>query len=360
MADLFWIIFLFPLVWPFIAKGIFGTRITWTEMTLNIVIVLVLFSGCWFIGKGFKMSDVEILNGHVTGKERLRVSCEHSYQCNCYTTCTGSGSNQTCSQTCSTCYEHLYDVDWRVDMDIGATYIARVDRQGTTEPPRWTAVKIGEPASLGHSFTNYVKAASSSLFHADDELVKKYKDIIPHYPPIYDYYRVNHIISINVPIDGLAKWNYDIAERLKRLGPKKQANVIVVFVNNSDPNYAYGLRAAWQGFKKNDIIIVVGVTQYPKIDWVNVMSWSKNDMLNVMLRDEIMSLKEISRSKFLDVVENITLQYFERRSMEEFQYLKDDIEPPLSAMIFATIIALFGSPLLTYYFQRRDVNIAWR
>src|SRR4051812_22989724 len=57
--------------------------------------------------------DEEVWNGHVTSKEQVRVSCSHSYSCNCRQSCTSSGKGgQSCTTVCDTCYEHSNDYDW--------------------------------------------------------------------------------------------------------------------------------------------------------------------------------------------------------------------------------------------------------
>ncbi len=122
---------LFPIVWPLIAKRIWDNEISWSEMGLNIGIVVLLVTAVWQAGRYGQMADVEIWNGEVTKKQRTLVSCSHSYQCNCRQTCSGSGSNQSCTQICDTCYEHSNDWDWDVSSTAGNFTIDRIDRQGS-------------------------------------------------------------------------------------------------------------------------------------------------------------------------------------------------------------------------------------
>lgn len=353
MNDLFWLIFLVPVLWPLAARVIFKTEITWAEMALNIGIVCVLMSGVWYAGNYSATSDTEIWSGTVKNKAKVRVSCEHSYSCNCTTSTNKDGST---TETCDTCYDHSYDVDWRVKTNIGDFNIRRTDRRGLNTPPRWTQVQVGEPASLEKGYTNYVQAVAESLFNEDKQYAERYAKQIPNYPSVYDYYRIDRVIDVDVGVKDLKQWNADLSGIMRELGPKKQANINIVFVNNPDSKYIYGLRSAWEGFEKNDIVIAVGSTNYPKIDWVQVQSWSKNKLFNVTARDELTDLGTINREQFIATIDHITKEHFVRRPMAEFEYLKDEIEPPMWAMIIAMLIAFVGSPALTWWFHQVDIR----
>jgi len=206
-------------------------------------------------------------------------------------------------------------------------------------------------------YDNYVRAVASSLFNDEQQYAKRYTKQIPKYPEVYDYYRIDRVLDVGVGVQDLKIWNQSLSDVMREIGVKKHANVIIVFVNNPDPKYAYGLRSAWKGYKKNDAVITVGVTEYPKIAWVDVHSWSKNDLFNVTMRDELLAQKELDLAEFMETVKSISLSHFERRPMKDFEYLKDEIEPPLWSMIIAMIIAFIGSPLLTWFFHRNDVDI---
>src|SRR5262249_53258019 len=151
-----------------------------------------------------RTADTEIWDGQVTNKSSERVSCSHSYDCNCYytTECSGTGNNRSCSEVrhCSTCYEHSYDVDWNVYASTGESLsIDRVDRQGLNMPARWGAAYIGEPYSSQHSFTNYILANPNSVLLGQKGDLQKFGKLIPQYPTVYDYYRVQHAINMGVP-----------------------------------------------------------------------------------------------------------------------------------------------------------------
>ena len=134
-----------------------------------------------------------------------------------------------------------------------------------------------------------------------------------------------------------------------------------LFVNTPDRNYINALESAWLGGKKNDIIIAVGVTQWPHIDWVEVSSWTKQELFKVQLRDDLQALGDVDRAQFMALINKHTTETFVRRSMKDFEYLSDEIEPALWVIILATVLGVLASLGLSYWFYREDpFGSAWR
>ncbi|WPJ72092.1 hypothetical protein DEEACLCL_00075 [Salmonella phage CRW-SP2] len=272
--------------------------------------------------------DSEILNGYITGKSRDKVSCSHSYECMCYytTSCSGSGSNRSCTRTrhCSTCYEHSYDVDWDVKTTVGDFSIDRIDRQGVKEPPRWAQVQIGEPAAQPHDYMNYVKGNKDSLFSkSDQQFAEKFKDHIPAYPRIYDYYRVSRVLNMtgmDLPVD---YWNDYLNNTLKTLGAAKQVNIVWVVTSGQPVEYFQGLIYAWDGGKKNDVIVVTDITKDMKINWGKSTSFvdGMNNMELHARNGMNLTGQPMGIAVFQEVSANIAKD-FNRLSMQEMDYLK--------------------------------------
>lgn len=351
------------ILWAAAVHLIFKNKITFKEALLQAGIATVISIMVIFAIYYKDMGDTGIINGQVTGKERVKVSCGHSYRCNCYTTCSSTGKTRTCTQHCSTCYEHSYDVDWRVYTSVGNLEIDRINRQGTKEPPRWTMVQIGEPASNTQSYVNYVKAAPKSLFAMDnlEGDAAKYGALIPKYPRIYDYYRINHVIQVGVTYPQAKELNDLLSMALRTLGPSKQVNINVLFVKTTDTNYRYALERAWLGGKKNDVNVIVGMDANNTFSWVDTMTFGKNagnEMLAVLLRDRIKDL--VSRQQFgnatmlSDVLVNTITSNFHRKAMKDFEYLKEDYSPSDTAIIWFVIIQLLvltGTTIFFYHFE---------
>lgn len=241
------------------------------------------------------------MNGEVTGKKSVKISCSHSYQCNCVKSCSkDSNGRETCYDICQICYDHLYDIDWMVYSNIGNFIIDRLDRQGLKEPPRWSIVKIGDPVSKYHNYDNYIKASPDTLFR-DQGVLDKYKNLIPKYPDkIYDYYRVDRLVEVGTNVKDKKLWNQSISELNKKLGPAKEANLIIVFTTQPH-EYFYALRQAWIGGKKNEI----GLKNNNEPIWDEIMAWSQNKNIEVKLRDEIMAIKIITPETLIPVLKKI-------------------------------------------------------
>lgn len=311
--------------------------------------VLLACIGFW-AGKAQQTLDVEVMNGEVISKRSEHVSCEHSYSCNCRSvqSCSGSGQHRSCSTStvCDTCYEHSYDVDWKVKANIGEVNISRIDRQGIHTPPRWSAVAAGEPFAKEHFHTNYVKAVPDSIFNTAQNIDKsKFVNMIPAYPHnVFDYYRLNRALTVGVNVPDIQQWSNDISTILKQLGPQKQANIIVVFVKTTDPQYEFALRSAWLGAKKNDVVILIGTENYPKLDWVRILSWTDSELFKIQLRDDLQEFDEIDRVSFMSVIAKNISQSFKRKSMKDFQYLENEINPPnwVVAITLSIMILISG------------------
>lgn len=342
---------LFPIIWPFIAKFVvfkeqrtqFQT-VTWPELAISVLLVCGISAGVYYSGIAYQTVDYEVLNGAVTSKARERVSCSHSYTCNCRTDSKGRTS-------CSTCYEHSHDYDWNVETTIGQFTIDRVNRRGDLEPPRWTAVQINEPVSRSSMYTNYIKGAPDSLFNKIEYSKNKWVNLIPEYPiDEYDYWHIDRVLG---QVDNLPAWNEYLHQKLKTLGPKKQVNVIIV-VTPADKTYADAIKYKWLGGKKNDVIVVIGSKDKTNVDWVEVVSWSKKNIFHVELRDAIVEQKTLTPVETIDTIAKHVEKNFHRMEMTEYEYLKNDIEPPVWVIVLAACLAVFGSLGITWFFHKHN------
>lgn len=350
---------LVPLVWPLVARMVWRTRITWGEMGLNMGAGVALVGMVYSLGMMHEMSSTEVLNGEVTGKEKLRVSCEHSYPCNCTTHCSGTGSSRSCYTTCQTCHLHSYDISWRVytnlenfDFDVD-----RLSSQGLEEPPRWTKVEKGQPVAMTHRYTWYVKAAKNTLFNTQGGVVEKFASLLPEYPKrVYDYHYLDRVLAVGVKVPDLKDWNEQLALALRELGPKRQANVVVVLANTADQLYLEALRAKWLGGEKNDVVVVLGTPEYPAIAWAGVITWSDSELFKVKLRDDLASLREARVDEVIPVIKADVLAGFKRKENRDFEYLKKDVKPPVWVLALAGLLGVGSSVGLSVVFHKND----WR
>jgi len=289
---------------------------------------MLLIAICFAVSYGSAVADTEIWNGQIVSKERKHGTYEESYDCNCRTVTTGSGKNQTTSTKCDTCYRTHYTVKWNADSTIGGFTIDSKDSTwrsvyDSPDPDRWLSIKPGDPAAKQHTYTNYVQAVPQSLYAAlPGTTMDRYKAKLPKYPDqVYDFYRCDHFVQYGFAFTDAAQWNQDIALMLRDLGPKKQVNVIVNIAKTADTSYAEALRTFWEGVNKNDVVVVIGSLDGQKIEFVRILSWTKSELFKIELRDALLELGTIDRTKIMPLIQAQIAKNFERRHMAEFEYL---------------------------------------
>jgi hypothetical protein len=328
-------------------------------------IPLMILPGALIVGLAFALShgsatsDTEIWSGAVTSKDRVHGTYEKPYDCRCRpeTSCRGSGKDRSCStsQKCDTCYETRYTVKWSCNTTIGGYTIDSEDSTWRTvyskpDPARYSVINVGDPVSKTSSYTNYVQAVPESLFKPGSESLRaKYAKMTPVYPDkIYDIYKIDRFVQVGFAFTDAPAWNLDISNMLRTLGPKKQANVIVVVAKTADANYMYAIRDAWEGANKNDVVLLIGSEDGQKIAWVDVISWTKREIFKVQLRDEVLALGTIDRTKIMPIVQRQIETNFERRRMREFEYLSNEIDPPtwLLGLIGVVLVVGYGGGAL--------------
>ncbi len=343
------LILLIPILWPIVSKFIWSKEISWAELAINMTVTSIVSIGVYYAGAYSSLSDIATINGQVVSKTKDRVHCRHSYSCHCRPV--SCGKNCTTTQ-CDTCYEHGFDIDWNVHANVGDTSINTVDRQGLIEPPRWTAVTIGEPFTTTQSYQNYIKAAPESLFKRVK--AEKYLGKVPDYPQtVYDYYKMDRFVTVGVTVQNVKEWNEGISNILRKLGPTKQSNIVLV-VTKEPKEFADSLAYKWLGGKKNDIVVVVGVSTYPEIAWVSVLTWSKFSLFEVKLRDLLLDHKVLDVAQTLKDLDETISMYYTRKPMEEFKYLENEFDPPSWVIWLAIGVSILLTGVLTKVFHDND------
>lgn len=336
-----WLLLIFlPIAFMIFMHWRFASKISGPELAISIAIFAVLSSVSWYFMNTAAIFDTQVLNGVVTGKDREIVHCRHSYSCHCRRDSKGN-------QSCDTCYEHPYDVDYTVNTSVGNIDIPSIDPQGLFPSPYWEAAKSGEPAAVEKTYLNYLKASPDSIFYHDPKSVK-----VPGYPRVYDYYKYNRVINVGTTAD-TSKLNDDLNETLKSLGASKQVNIIVVLTNQS-PATADDLRVGWLGGKKNDVIVVLGLDGQT-IAWQKIFSWAENDIFNVELRDGLANLKTYNADSIAQIVAAQIQKNFVRKSMKDYAYLMDDYHPAMWMIILYVILLWSVAGGLMYFMYKEEV-----
>lgn len=332
-----------------------NSRITWKEFLVQEGAVILVIGLGYFIALQNKSADTEIWNGTIVEKHKESQGCCHSYPCNCHESCSGSGKNRSCSTTCDTCYEHSHDVGFYATTSNGETaYSNTCNAPYSWEPSRYKIIKIGEPTAIEHNYQNYIRGNPDTIIKRTG-VADKYKTLIPQYPKVFDYYRAHHFISaINI---GAAEYN-NFDEKLERLnaqlGAQKKVNIIVILTNVADQNYLEALRQEWIGGKKNDIIVVIGAPEFPKVGWSGVLSWTKNEDIKINIRNRLLDLNTFDGNKTLDIVREEVYTGFVHRQWSDYNYLKSTIEPRTWILYLLFIVGVLMSGGLAAYFWYED------
>jgi hypothetical protein len=310
--------------------------------------------------------DYEIYNGVVLSKVRYHGTYEESYDCNCkwvtkYRTDSHGKRTSYTEEVCQTCYRTHYTVKWRAETQLGDYLIDDKDElrksvYASPDPARWLSINKGDPVSRRVPYTNYIQAVPGTLYTTVDEDYKKpFLALLPGYPEqIYDFYRLNRFVSPGFAFKDAKEWNEGISKIAGDLGTKKQVNLIVVIARTSDQRYALALQDHWDGVNKNDVVVVVGSEDGLKIDFVNILSWTKNERFRVQLQDALFDLKNVDREAFLKVIRDKISTSFERRRMVEFEYLAHSIPVPTWLLVTLSVLTVTGYAFTGYLLLSSD------
>lgn len=353
-----------PIVWVLIAGIIFKTEFTWQEGLWQAGATLLFTGFMWLMGTMSMTADQQMIHGAVTQKVRDEGSYMESYSCNCSTRCSGSGKTRSCSTHCQTCWRRVYFVDWffkstigNIQIDYDRSYSQSVWR--SPDPNTYTAGYVGEPCAKWEMFENLIKGSPDSLFNQGEYANGLEKFNAPEYPGIGNIYHANGVIANGVKVDTKV-WNGMIQEYLRTLGPQKQASIKLIFTKERDPRYKLAVEKAWLGGKKNDIVIVIGAPDYPKVAWVDGFTFAKtsgNYLMINKIKDGITKAGDLSNPQAIgSIVRDHVSASFKRKKMEEFEYLRNEIAPGVWGLVLMALLQLAMNIGLTWHFVKNGVN----
>ena len=374
-------IFLISLIVPFLFKLKFKRRVTFLEWGACSLGAMLISFGVFKLGSFGALQDTEVWNGHVTSLQTVKKDCQYPgwydysdsfctnentrevYSHTEYYECGTTKSPQTCSRDVYDT-EYSYDYPWEKKYYVNSTLkqfmIRRVDDRGAKVPPRYTSTQVGDPVSITKSYTNYLKAADMSILNPQNIAVSEQElALVPSYPiGIYDYYKINRFVQVGskIPAAEVAKWNSGISEVAKVVGPVKQANPVIVVTDQ--PQYIrYAIERKWNGGKKNDIIVLIGVDG-DKVEWVDVITFlsnTGNEFMTRQLQTMITEVGTLDRDAILNITQKTIIEKFDRKPMQSVEYLKDEFEPPLWVKITALLCSLILSIIFSIIATRNYI-----
>jgi len=304
------------------------------------------------------MYDTEIWNGHVLRAEYYESWTEERENCT-----TDEDNNTTC-----TTYEVYHPPYWQVITNNNeiisisstnyANYVDWYDNQKLTHLNHSNQISYGDgdmyscsfsgypemlvPSAIPHTYVNYIRAAEPVFLYTG--YASKYSKDLVEYPTVYEDkfgpIYVNRVISPNMYMD--QDWkntlNKLLCDELASSGKKKQLNALV-YVTKRDTNFYKALHELWYGGKKNDVVVLLGAKNFPKLDWVRVMSWTDSKRFKEDLTTRIKNITNLSDPHALantiisQVHKTEANGGYVRKPMAEFHELRNDIHLPVKAYL---------------------------
>ncbi len=346
---------LVPIAIGLLARAFSDGKITLKEFFTMEAACLIILGGLFWFAKYQSMSDIERWNGRISGKPSGSQHCCHCRQvCQTCSSTDAKGNTTTYSCNCREECDHSADYWWSLDVTTGDNVSVRsCEPNHMNVPEAWEMAVIGEAAAVEHTYTNYLKADDGTLFQTAATPAMKARVPGEGVPRVHSYYKAQRIIDqdVNVP----PAWQLYLDELNADLGAMRQIDVTMVFTKNRDPMFGEALQSKWKYGPKNALIIVVGVPDGDKIEWVKVVTISRVELLKVTLRDALIghSVKEVK--VVTDIMRKEIISKFKRTPMAEFEYLAAGATPSDGWLIFLFVFAFFLTAGLAWVMHDNDV-----
>lgn len=383
--DYFWFLSILGVVFFILRLVANPKEVTIFELFAQVLIGFTLTFGV-YSSAVFYFSDVkdsEIWNGYVKKAEYY----EEWTQLVTYTQeeCSGTGDQKVCVTVTKTRHDY-HPPYWilhsstgdevRISKENYKNFVSHFKTEKKVEIFRPDQVSFGDgdkyvtdwhkgvnsviPTATEHDYVNYYKAVKS--INRNDFLLEKYASNLLSYPEVrnstFGKISLDRVLVSNVDLP--QKWKSDLSnnlsEKLVYLGSKKQVNLLV-YVVNSDQNFLNALNEHWIGGKKNDVTLVLGVSEFPKLNWAGVLIFYGNEEIKIKLRDNILSLEDISNPNLIsDIIEQNVLNYYTRVPMDELKGLTYSIRLPFWLVILTFILLLPPFIYVSMYFENNTLR----
>jgi len=202
---------------------------------------------------------------------------------------------------------------------------------------------------------NYLYASKSNIIKSKNikDLETRYKSELKPYPELYEdefgnntIYRVFNpeLISYNVA----NKINKQLSEYASLKGKSKEVNPLVYFTTADSREMVSVIQGHYKDAHKNDAVLVISLDKNKSIKWVDSFGLTKNAEFFVQNRN----IQDMNTS--IDSFLNNIDKHWQRTSMEEYDYLKGDIDTPWWFEVLVALINLVGSFFLYRWFIRNN------
>jgi len=345
-----WFALLIPVITAVILLKFFSHKTAIWEFAIPFLATLITILIIKFGGESAQTSDTEFLSepaSHAIYSEPWdeEVPCTHSYNCNCTKDDKGN-------ESCQTCYEHSYDVDyhpayWSIVSESGneiriteAKYYSLVGRwknkvfedqnrdfhdiDGDWYVTYWPKNEsVLECMVKEHSYENRVQS-SNSVFNYQEvsEEDKKHYGIY-EYPNISFGYNQTNILGMGDSTRRTAERKMEILNA--KLGKVKQVKVFILLFRNKTENAAFIQECYWKGGNKNELVVCIGIDDALNVKWCKAFSFTEVSEIKINVRNYVTDLKQLNCSSVVDFLSTEVERNFKRKHFKDFNYL--EIEP---------------------------------
>ncbi|GAB0174474.1 MAG: hypothetical protein HHAS10_03530 [Candidatus Altimarinota bacterium] len=310
------------------------------------------------------------------------------------TTCTGRDKDGNCtsSVTNTYCDNHHPDV-FKIEFSDGSTHrigstnyrnlVTELKNERQVPNSNFDQCSIGDGRKFRTDYiggksselyvtyekpvVNYI-LAGNNLYQTSAEVAKPYLGKLERVPSIVEHpagigpWMSHRVITKGVQVP--SEWKQRIEAELNRLngsfGPSKEVNVVIYVVDEASREFTTALDAYWIHGRKNQLTIVVGSINFPKIEWVDVIDfWSVKPEIRINLRDQLQVLS-LDDPKLMTVIRDRVQADWERRQMKTFEYLSWGIVLPWwlypLVIAFCLIMSILFSRLIEASLEGRNAS----
>ena len=375
-----WINFIIPVI-AILFLYFSHNDVTIEEVSLQIFLSFFLVFGLFTLAfyNTTDIIDVEQLNGRVTSAEYLE-RYEYEYDCS-YDICDDDGGCVTISQTC----EDIKPAEYYLTTTVGRVdiqdyqyrrfsgefgefetdlkhYDQTYKSKNLGEGDQWTSIvsKL-MPVSVNNTYENLVLASKTNIVNTretESEIRRlKTDNLLEEYPKKYrnDYgITLQHRIIDNAKVfSSHNEWLLALDKLNANLGSLKQCNVII-YTTTEPMSFVNSLKSYWNNAKKNDIIIVFGIED-KKLVWSDVITWTDESSFVVEAQDT-KNWKIDDLNFTMSNLHNLIAKEYKRKSMKDYEYLKENITIDFKYQVYIFLINLFASIGSIYFFIKNNLS----
>ena len=206
------------------------------------------------------------------------------------------------------------------------------------------------PTSFEYSYINYVRASDNIIRETGH--VERYQEYLVDYPEVqsnlYGPIDIDRVIVKNAQV--LMGWQNTVDQNLSQgLATLEEVDVnVLVYIVDTDQGFYHALSEYWVGGKKNDAIVLIGMTQWPYVDWCRILSWTDSQEFKIGLEGAIYDLDRISDAdEFSETIMTYVRDSYEPKPIEDFEYLRYNLTLAWWAIVIAVIlVAISQAPFM--------------